>query len=109
MRLLELERANELNGEDDLGVGDEPESAALLARDAKEWKVRDVFPSFSIVLLTAYSNKIIMPSSVFLTFASKRHRTKSRSPVSYIARSLSASTILTIIILRSQKGPQAPP
>jgi hypothetical protein len=28
-----------LNGEDDLGVGDEEESAELLLQDPKEWKV----------------------------------------------------------------------
>jgi len=29
-----------MNGEDDLGVGDEPETEELLSLDPKEWKVR---------------------------------------------------------------------
>ncbi|KAH7912506.1 DnaJ domain-containing protein [Hygrophoropsis aurantiaca] len=33
--------ADSLNGEDDLGVGDEEESAELLLLDAKEWKKQD--------------------------------------------------------------------
>lgn len=36
------------NGEDDLGVGDEPESEDLLALDPKEWKV--FIRSFALVL-----------------------------------------------------------
>ncbi|KAG1752096.1 hypothetical protein EDB19DRAFT_1089992 [Suillus lakei] len=36
---LELLNADGLNGEDDLGVGDEEESPELLLLDAKEWKV----------------------------------------------------------------------
>jgi len=41
-RQLEESKANDaINGEDDLGVGDEEESPELLARDAKEWKGQD--------------------------------------------------------------------
>ena len=38
-RLEALNGANG-NGEDDLGVGDEPETEELLSLDPKEWKVR---------------------------------------------------------------------
>ncbi|KAG2159423.1 uncharacterized protein EDB93DRAFT_288033 [Suillus bovinus] len=38
---LELLNADGLNGEDDLGVGDEEESPELLLLDAKEWKKQD--------------------------------------------------------------------
>jgi len=38
-RLEELQ-ASASNGEDDLGVGDEPETDELLSLDPKEWKVR---------------------------------------------------------------------
>ena len=37
---LEEQNAANGSGEDDLGVGDEPESAELLSLDPKEWKVR---------------------------------------------------------------------
>ena len=37
---LEALNGNGLNGEDDLGVGDEEENEELLAQDPKEWKVR---------------------------------------------------------------------
>ena len=36
---IEALRADGLNGEDDLGVGDEEESPELLLLDPKEWKV----------------------------------------------------------------------
>lgn len=36
--------ANGVNGEDDLGVGDEPESEELLNLDPKEWKVNVCIP-----------------------------------------------------------------
>ena len=37
---IEALRADGLNGEDDLGVGDEEESPELTLLDPKEWKVR---------------------------------------------------------------------
>ena len=37
---IEALRADGLNGEDDLGVGDEEESPELSFLDPKEWKVR---------------------------------------------------------------------
>lgn len=37
---MEALRADGLNGEDDLGVGDEEESPELALLDPKEWKVR---------------------------------------------------------------------
>jgi DnaJ family protein C protein 2 len=36
---LEALNGNGVNGEDDLGVGDEEESEELLMQDPKEWKV----------------------------------------------------------------------
>lgn len=37
------QEADGVNGEDDLGVGDEPESEELLSLDPKEWKVSILF------------------------------------------------------------------
>lgn len=42
-RLDALNASTSLNGEDDLGVGDEPETDELLALDPKEWKVPNIF------------------------------------------------------------------
>lgn len=52
---LQEEAAN-ATVEDDFGVGDEPESAELLARDAKEWKVRPLCTPYhmSIFLVCSY-------------------------------------------------------
>ncbi|KAE9392321.1 DnaJ-domain-containing protein [Gymnopus androsaceus JB14] len=40
---LEEQQNSAANGDDDLGVGDEPESAELLALDPKEWKKHDYY------------------------------------------------------------------
>ena len=45
---IEALRGDGLNGEDDLGVGDEQESPELSLLDPKEWKVCRCLPFFSL-------------------------------------------------------------
>ena len=46
---IEALNADALNGEDDLGVGDEEEAPALLLLDPKEWKVCRPLLSYSFI------------------------------------------------------------
>ncbi len=70
---------NGLNGEDDLGVGDEEETEDILSLDPKEWKVSP-FSEFSTISSPHVSrrNKITTPSLVFHTSAIKQPMIKSR-------------------------------
>jgi hypothetical protein len=51
---LEALNGNGVNGEDDLGVGDEEESETLLMLDPKEWKVSPIYHSPRFFLTKKY-------------------------------------------------------
>lgn len=73
--------ADGANGEDDLGVGDEPEAVDLLDLDPKEWKVA-LFPQTGVVFLNEESrNTTTMPYSASRIYVGGPLRTRSRSRV----------------------------
>jgi DnaJ homolog subfamily C member 2 len=87
LRLQELQ--NQLsNGEDDLGVGDEPESEELLALDPKEWKVYFLYLISTISHLTYRNhrrNKITMQFWDCPIFVTGRRRSRLKLLVRFSA------------------------
>ncbi len=73
-------KVDRLDGEDDLGVGDEPESPSLLARDAKEWKVGPLGTPMTYRKSYSFSSRLktTMLSLVCPSSATRRPKNKLR-------------------------------
>jgi DnaJ family protein C protein 2 len=73
---LEALNGNGVNGEDDLGVGDEEESEELLMQDPKEWKVSHFIINLALNVWRSNRNKTITLSWAFHICGIKPHLNK---------------------------------
>ena len=105
---LEAMNGTAVDGEDDLGVGDEPEDEDLLSLDPKEWKVRAAIALrlTDSQLYPLHRNKTTTRSLDSHICGIRRQTTRLRLLVRTI--SSSSYTHVTSALSRQEKGAQAP-